>query len=261
MFIRIFSDIHLENGGKFSIDSLDTDKETVLLLAGDIMSIKRNRMHEWFLCQDLFDRFKHTLIIPGNHEYYDGSIITIDSKMEEYFSKYTGVTFLQQKTKTIDDVNFIGATLWTDFNNGNPMDKWNASYYMNDYRLIRDGDSKDPYKRRLTADRIEIFHKKHLKFIKDSLYLFQGQKNVVMTHHAPSINSIHPYYRQNSKTNRAYYSDLDEIFYEYDICLFAHGHTHTAVSYEIYKTKIVCNPIGYVGEHTGYDPISLFEIL
>lgn len=260
MFIRIFSDIHLENGGKFTIDHLDTDKDTVLLLPGDLMSIKRNRMHEWFLNNDLFDRFKHTLVIPGNHEYYGGSIVNIDDKMEEYFSKFNKVTFLQLKTVNIDDVNFIGATLWTDLNKGNPIDKWKAASYMNDYRYIRDGTKTDPYKKRLTTDRTEILHKKHLKFIEDCLYNFEGQKNVVMTHHAPSINSIHPYYRANSDYNAAYYSELDHLFYDYDISLWCHGHSHQSTVYKNYNTTVVCNPIGYIKEHTGYDPISLFEI-
>jgi len=260
MFIRIFSDIHLENGGKFTISHLDTDKDTILLLAGDLMSIKRNRAHEWFLCQELFDRFKHTFVIPGNHEYYSGSIVNIDDKMEAYFSKFDKVTFLQLKTRNIDGVNFIGATLWTDFNKGNPIDKWNAAVYMNDFRIIRDGTKTAPYKKRLTTDRVEIIHKKHLAFIKESLYNFEGQKNVVMTHHAPSINSIRSYYRANSNYNAAYYSVLDDMFYDYDINLWAHGHSHQAVVYESNKTRVVCNPIGYVGQHTEYDEISLFEV-
>jgi 3',5'-cyclic AMP phosphodiesterase CpdA len=260
MFIRIFSDIHLENGGKFEISHLDTDKDTILLLPGDLMSIKRNRAHEWFLNQELFDRFKHTFAIPGNHEYYGGSIINIDDKMEEYYSKFTNVTYLQLKTRNIDGVNFIGATLWTDFNGGNPNDKWNAASYMNDYRVIRDGTKGDPYKKRLTTDRVEIIHKQHLKFIKECLYNFEGQKNVVMTHHAPSINSIHPYYRENSNVNTAYYSALDDLFYDYDIALWAHGHSHQAVVYENYKTIVVCNPVGYTGEYTSCNPVSLLEI-
>jgi len=36
--------------------------------------------------------------------------------------------------------------------------------------------------------------------------------------------------------------------------LWVHGHSHTAVDYEVAGTRVVCNPRGYPGEETGFNP-------
>ncbi|MNR64509.1 hypothetical protein D3C85_1871810 [compost metagenome] len=38
------------------------------------------------------------------------------------------------------------------------------------------------------------------------------------------------------------------------VALWVHGHSHVAVDYEIEGTRVVCNPRGYPGEETGFDP-------
>ena len=51
---------------------------------------------------------------PGNHEYYGTDIDRgRDQLAEECYS--LGITLLDPDAIVIDDVHFIGATLWTDF--------------------------------------------------------------------------------------------------------------------------------------------------
>lgn len=66
---------------------------------------------------------------------------------------------------------------------------------------------------------------------------------MVVTHHAPSFQSIAPMYRQDSLTP-AFASNLDYLMGE-PICLWIHGHVHHSNDYEINGTRIVSNPRGY----------------
>lgn len=261
MFIRVFSDIHLEFGRNYKIPSpqnffiseLPTDKETILCLAGDICSIESNRFHESFLNAELVDRFKKVLYVPGNHEYYNGSLMRTDDKLQEYCDKH-GITFMQKKSLEIDDVVFISATLWTNLTNVHPFNLFKIAQNINDYKKIRIGPSAKPYLKNLTTSYADSLHKNHLKFIDNELYVYADRKCVVMTHHAPSYQCINEYYRQNSDFNNAYYSDLDQLILQYQPELWISGHSHRTYDFNIEKTRLINNSVGYPGEMTGFDP-------
>ena len=57
--------------------------------------------------------------------------------MDNFCDKF-GVTYLQNETKLIENVLFIGCTLWTDFQNQNPIVMIDAQSLMSDYREIKD---------------------------------------------------------------------------------------------------------------------------
>ena len=38
------------------------------------------------------------------------------------------------------------------------------------------------------------------------------------------------------------------------LVLMRHGHTHSFFDYQINNTRILCNPLGYPGETTGFTP-------
>lgn len=254
MLIRLFSDIHLEFGRNYKIPSasnffvseMETDKDTVLCLAGDICSIKSNNYHISFF-ESLRDRFKEVLYIPGNHEYYNGSLDTIDDKLQKMCDDY-GITFLQNKSIDIDNITFIGATLWTNLKKCDPLEQFNISNTMNDYRKIRFGNASNAYQHRFNILRHQQLHDLHLSFIKSQLQNNINKPVVVMTHHTPSIKSIHEQYRKYSKSNRAYYSDLDDMIEEFQPLMWLHGHTHCGMDYKLFNTRVLCNPIGYPDE-------------
>ena len=57
---------------------------------------------------------RHILYVPGNHEFYGTDIARARNQLtEECYS--LGITLLDPDAIVIDDVHFIGATLWTDF--------------------------------------------------------------------------------------------------------------------------------------------------
>lgn len=268
MKIRIISDIHLEF---MKVDEIDVplilpvlpdDKETVLILAGDIGLIKKpNGIRVFF--ENIQHRFKKILYVLGNHEYYGGSFISSVTAHSSLCDDY-GIVLMENKSIVIDGIKFIGATLWTNFNNDNPNDKIVAQLYMNDFRVIRTGDKiqtpADTYARKLTPADTVITHTKSLKYIVGELKT--DLKTVVITHHAPSYSSIHDRYK-GSNINHAYYSNLDEIMYQdYSPVLWVHGHMHDSFDYKIHNTRVIVNPRGYHPSDTNpkYDPTLVIEV-
>ena len=54
----------------------------------------------------------------------------------------------------------------------------------------------------------------------------------------------------------AFASSLEGLIEEYQPILWIHGHTHDPFDYELFATRVVCNPRGYPGEHlrNGFRP-------
>ena len=73
----------------------------------------------------------------GNHEFYNGKFFAGIDYMREELAKYPNIYMLEQDTKIIDDVTFVGATLWTDMNRGDPLTMHAIEGMMNDFRIIR----------------------------------------------------------------------------------------------------------------------------
>jgi Icc-related predicted phosphoesterase len=92
------------------------------------------------------------------------------------------------------------------------------------------------------------FHQQAIKFIADTVDANPMEQYIVVTHHAPHFNSIHPTYKDDFPLNHAFYTDLTTfICARPQIVLWAHGHIHHACDYHVpgSNTRVVCNPVGY----------------
>jgi hypothetical protein len=172
------------------------------------------------------------------------------------------VYFLENDTKIIDDVVFVGATLWTDMNKGDPLTLHAVRDMMNDFRIIRNDEKGfSPLK---PAD-VAIRHRETLQYFKHILGEHKESKCVVVGHHSPSYQSIHPQYANEHLMNGAYHSDLSEFILDHpQVVLWTHGHTHYCFDYQIGNCRVVCNPRGYesegYSEETGFNPNLVLEI-
>ena len=286
MKIKLVSDLHLE----FSdINIQNTDNCDVLILGGDICVAQDLHDHPELVnssdqaaiaagtglgrrqqaaqrYRDFFKRcsfqFPHVIYIAGNHEFYNGKFYAGIDYLREECAKYSNVYFLENDTKIIDDVTFVGATLWTDMNKGDPLTMHAIEGMMNDFRIIRnDKRSFAPMSARDVADR----HARTLGYFRSVLAEQHDRKFVVVGHHSPSFQSAHPMYAHETLMNGGYHSDLSEFIMDHpQIKLWTHGHTHHPFDYVIGETRIVCNPRGYendgYSERTGWNPNIVLEV-
>ena len=216
---------------------LDTDKDTVLGIAGDMDTQKYTIK---FLI-DMSKRFKAVVCILGNHDYWRRDFTTHASQLKRQLKEagVNNVHLLDCDSVVIDGVRFIGATLWTDFNKGDNLILNTAESDMNDYRFMR----KNNYTRRLKPRDLLAEHIKHRDFIFS--FAQNEEKMVVLSHHAPCWKSIDFSRYGHGTINHLYATEFgNEIAYSH-FTLWHHGHIHTTRDYLIYNTRVICNPRGY----------------
>lgn len=241
MFIREMSDAHLEICPYF-VPPMKGDEDTVMVLSGDICTAAT--LNDWaYEFFESLQRFKAVVYIPGNHEYYRDHIDTGDTKIRNWLAdnNFTNVHFLNGQSVVIDDVAFIGATLWTDIDDGNPISAINVRNSLNDYHVILAENS-----RKLSPNDTIEKHMAHKQFLFEELCKLRSKvrKTVVLSHHAPSELSVHRKYFGNP-INAAFHSRLDNDIAANGPDIWFHGHTHDTFAYMIGRTAVACNPRGY----------------
>lgn len=248
MNIQIISDLHQE----FGCNELNFDNADLVILAGD--TNLGTKGIDW-----IKTKIKHipVIYILGNHEYYKGSYPKTLNKIREA-CRDTNIFVLENDMVVFNGIRFHGATLWTDFSLfGNPV-KYGmlCQDKMNDYKMIR----RDPsYSKLRTIDTFKL-HQFSRKWLDDSLEASKLFKNIVVTHHAPSIRSV-PEAFKNDYLSSAYASDLEDLILKHQPEYWIHGHIHTPTSYKIGETKVICNPHGYIDEkYNGYDKELIIDL-
>lgn len=265
MKVKICSDLHLEcNEDGYGVP--DLGEGDALILGGDILCARHfktnGKLHQVYkdFLQKCVQNFDEVLYIQGNHEAYSFHYDTTFKVLKEHLPP--SIHLLENDFVKIKDTIFLGCTLWTDFRNENPLEMMEASRFLNDYRTIR----IDSTYRKLRPEDTLGFHKKSRAFLEEKLEEFKNEKIWVLTHHAPSRQSIHPKYRMET-TNGSYASDLDDLILSNpQIKCWSHGHTHESFRYSINECEIICNPRGYYsgvnssGLNLNFDPNLTVEI-
>jgi predicted phosphodiesterase len=277
MKLAVCSDLHLEFE---DIVLKNTENADVLILSGDILIAEDLHNHAHFdydpytpgalaelgrrqasavRFRDFLKRcsfqFPHVVYVAGNHEFYHGRWKASLQHLRDECARFDNVYFLEQDVKEIADVTFVGGTLWTDCNRGDPLTLHALGDMMNDFRIIRNDElGYTRLRPSHTADR----HRQTVQYFRTVLADRKDAKVVMVTHHAPSYQSIAEQYRNDSLMNGGYYSNLDEFILDHpQIVLATHGHTHVPFDYHIGDTRIVCNPRGYAGHDAHADSFEL----
>ena len=297
MKIALASDVHLEFG---HLELNNVDNADVLVLSGDIcVASKFGPNYDRFF-QDASRLFKNVVYIMGNHEHYDGDFAKSESILRAALERYSNVHFLEKEIVKIDDVTFIGGTLWTDMNKEDPLTMFHVQRRMNDFRIVRnsnrmvtrtvplyelnpdyteDGKNGGKYATKEGGGLIEIGQKKkqepstfcpedavpeHKVMVDYIRTVIEGkfdEKFVVVGHHAPSKQSTHPRYQHDTLMNGAYSNSLDEFILDHpQIKLWTHGHTHEDFDYMIGTTRVFCNPRGYINYESKADKWTLKSV-
>ena len=282
MKIQPVSDVHLEffqenpAWGRIGVHP-DAD---VIVLAGDIDKGE----YSWRHAVELSQRAgKYVVWVPGNHEFYHGDLAALMRKYRA--SRHDGVIALLDSTEVINGVRFVGGTMWTDFalyRGSVRMPEveeamaWVQSG-LNDFRIV-DFDG-EPF----TAEKSAELHAQTRQQIESQLDTPFAGKTVVVTHHGPHRNSVHPTYAPGQRVldsprvlpgenkwwrlNPGFVSHLPEVVEKAD--LWIHGHIHNSMDYQVGKCRVVANPRGYprsrygdtiLWENTEWNPLKLVEI-
>lgn len=266
MKIAIASDLHLEFASIKLENPGDVD---ALILSGDIMlgcvlpqnktdaqsRTLRSRFTAFF--EQVSRDFPRVLYVMGNHEHYNGDFPITAGQIQGFLTRnnFDNVTLLDKQTARLGEYLVFGATLWTDFNKEDPLSMLEVARYMNDYRVIEDSRRvyvPEPYSRsydrktQLRPQDTLLEHKQTLISLRKAAEIQEPM--IVIGHHSPSFQSVHEDYRLDKYVNGAYHSSLEHIMEEYpNIKLWTHGHTHFPFDYEVFSTRVVCNPRGYHG--------------
>jgi predicted phosphodiesterase len=253
MKLHVLSDLHL---GYASMERPLAECDAVVL-AGDIGPPRL--AVAWAL---RFDR--PVLYVPGNHEFYGG---TIDGVLAELDALCAGthVHVLHDGEAVVGGVRFLGTTLWTDFNLFGDGDARQAAMesgcrLMRDFSRIRMADaSPAPF----TPDDAAACFSRHAAWLQHRLRATHDGPTVVITHHAPSVRSIHPRFA-DSPMNACFASDVEHLARDHAPALWIHGHTHDSFDYPLHGTRVLCNPRGYakggVNENARFDPQLVIEV-
>jgi predicted phosphodiesterase len=252
MDIRLFSDLHNEfsRGNEYHIPELPNDSKSILVLAGDIDF----KHHPLAYANSLASRFRYVIYVAGNHDLYGGNITKFYDKFKDGI-EHDNVAILQNETLIVDDVMFVGATLWTDFGDYDPLTIWNWNQMMRDSKKITHGNSYS----KLTAAILMFEHKETLRYIQETVSnVPEGIRSIVaVSHHSPSYSNGNKRFRGNM-SEAYFHSNLDWLIPEFDCWLF--GHTHYPVDHMLGDTRVISNPKGYGHKSILFDPMKIITV-
>lgn len=230
MRLQLLSDTHLEfhqDEGQAFIESLDPAGVDVLILAGDIC------LHRQISKSlNLFaSKYPRVIYVPGNHEFYDSSLQEVYAFLSNL--NIPNLSILDNSSIELEGHRFLGSTLWFP----NDVDNFLYKQNMADFHYINNFSTSVYDKSQESRD-----------YFNNNI----SKGDIIITHHLPSYQSVHPKFK-NSQLNRFFVYPLDDIILEEKPALWFHGHTHSSLDYQLGETRVVCNPFGYAGHELNPD--------
>lgn len=232
----MISDLHMEFGGGMVVTFQEDDKDTILVLAGDI-NVGTGATD---FIDALLLRFKEVIYVLGNHEFYHNDMDKIRNWWRAAEKYRYNFYVLDNAVYDQHDLRVIGTTLWTA-----AFDK-ELEARLNDFHVI----FKDSG--RLRIDYTRELYLCNVQFLVDNLEVPFDGATVVVTHHAPVERCVVPRFEGNW-LNPLFHNELDWLIKKYDIDAWIHGHMHDTFQFNHFGTEIICNPKGYKDENPAFD--------
>lgn len=239
MTLYPLSDLHLEFADWRPLAEVVAAAD-VVVLAGDI----HEHTHGLRWARERFGD-KPIIYVAGNHEYYGGHLRGVAAQLRKV-AKQLGIHYLANDEVILGGIRFLGTTLWTDFQlfgaDRQTAAMRSAHGYLHDFHCIQtDAGAFRP-------EQSVALHQASRRWLTAKLNIPFNGPTIVVSHHAPSMLSIAPRWRDNLNS-AAFAGALDEWVARAD--LWIHGHTHTFADYRIgdqAKGRVICNPRGYPEE-------------
>ncbi len=262
MKIQLLSDLHLEAHPHFA--PTPAPGADVLVLAGDIGSYQTGSLlGPYGEASDFgLSRFSPlpqyaawptpVLFVPGNHE-YDGLDFDLAHSRMRVICERLGIIWLEREVVLLQDVRFVGTTLWSDFEALiDPADDIGAAlrqrdkafraanFYLRKNHSLHAGQP-------LLAEAVREQSLLCQQWLRAALTREFDGATVVVTHFAPSLQSADPRYGVTPGT-AGFCNALDELLPL--ASLWLHGHLHAPSDYRHGSSigpscRVVANPLGY----------------
>jgi len=232
------SDIHadkMSDGGLKLVMSLPLDVD-VIIVAGDVGPLSCFPSFLALLC----GRYENVIFVAGNHEYYGTPVDDVHAKLTELTKLYPNFHWLCRSTVCLGGTRFVGATLWFPYHPSNVQYEKPISYF-----------GQVPSFREWTYEE----NSQSQRFFKEVLQ----PGDFVISHFLPSFRSVAPMFKK-SRSNRFFVCPLDDVIKSKGVSYWVHGHTHHMCDYLIGTTRIVCNPVGYIEQDTGFSNELIIEV-
>lgn len=260
--LQYMSDLHLE----FASMPVPSPQADVLVLAGDI----HTGVNAIAWIEQCSHVFKHVIYVLGNHEYYgqktwklptliqnslSGYAMDDMYKLQKLFDPIINVYLLDNSSVILDGVHFHGSTLWS-------MAQPELMYKMNDFSKITHKYAGNRYGR-FSPEAAQVLHMKAKNWLHKAIV--PGEKNVVITHFAPTYEMISSRYKNESDSdvvNTGYATEIIHEFNPTDIPVWISGHTHGVVDKVVAGIHTVSNCRGYVPYEANpyFNPNAMVEI-
>ena len=233
------------------------DKESILVLAGDISSYKHQRLE---ILRQLSRRFNRILYVPGNHEFYGGDISNWVEEVQTGLSQFSNVSCAPADGVGVVDlgegVRALLTPLWSNYGLGSPLKMTQLSRTSDTRSICFKGDP-------ITPEGFGLLHKECAEELKHHLEAAQekGLQTVVATHYVPSFTLRDVRYDAGVQDEIFMSSQEELMLANYAPALWMFGHTHQAHRTRIGNTELRCNPCGYPREIPGgYNDLLTFEM-
>lgn len=243
MRVQVVSDLHIEFE-KGTPDPLTyiTPSADILVLAGDIGSLYKYDQLLEFL-RRLSPHFKSILYVAGNHEYYKQlkiqplSFGELNARLYDLETEIDNLYILDRSCKMINDVYFVGITLW----------------------------SKTPFLPpyvRISGFNTEIYNtmnERDVQYLDRTISQYKGEKLVVISHYCPSLMCK----RGPTQDDYQLYVNegLDHFFTSDQVHTWISGHIHE--NFDITSsggTRLVGNQKGKGNPIAGFSKEFVIEI-
>jgi predicted phosphodiesterase len=255
MKLWILSDLHVDVNHRYPL-ALPSPRPAhdAVIVAGDICHGIAAGVR--FIVSEMLNA-KPVIYVAGNHEFYGFDRHAELAAGRTEATRHPNIHLLERDRVEIVGVEFLGCTLWTDYKYAGVREQARAMHWasqrLNDHRLITSGQ-------RIWSpqDCLEE-HEASRAWLAEQLDRGGMRAKVVVTHHAPSRQSVEARYRDDLLT-AAFASNLDELVGK--AALWVHGHMHAPADYELDGCRVIANPRRYVGikEDRAFNPGLVVEV-
>ena len=254
MKIQYASDMHLEfpdNTQWLAENPLEVTGD-ILVLAGDMILFGDFLLENHPFIDWCSSHYRHTFLVPGNHEYYHGVDITTTLHDFHYPVRHN-VTYCNNRSILLGEVEFFFTTLWSIIP---PEAAAKVQRMMTDCRRIQYADQC------LLPCHYNALHQAAVQWLSRALAASEAKTKVVVTHHCP-VQVEDPAYASNG-LSPAFIVAMEDFIAQSDVRHWVFGHTHynQADGMQVGKCTMHTNQMGYVqyGVCQGFRPDAVFEV-